>query len=188
METEEDTKAWTDLFTELELVFHVSNMVLERFDYDTAMKYKDLKEAIICNNKHLAGDKIGLHASHWPSIGVHANQNTDDDHTDDKSSFLGYDNILPFGDFHEGWLLFPSLGIRIRVFPGDIILIRGAALRHRAWKWRGKGRFVVVPFADRHLFPTERVGRICQPSRLYRSQYKEARGQSLAQPLPTFDI
>ncbi len=76
---------------------------------------------------------MGIHSSHWPCVAVHANQNATKDHTDDKSSHLGFDNILPFGKFHDGWLLFTSLGIHIPIYPGDIILIRGASLSHQAW-------------------------------------------------------
>jgi len=135
MYSPENMLAWNDLFTELDLTFHTSNMVLERIDHGAAKKYKDLKEAIISDNKHLPGGLMGIHSSHLPCVAVHANQNVTKDHTDDKSSHLGFDNILPFGEFHDGLLLFPSLGICIPIYPGDIILIRGASLSHQAWGW-----------------------------------------------------
>ena len=186
MYSPENMIAWNNLFTELELVFHVSNMVLEQIDYGVALKYKELKEAIIQDNNHLPGGLMGIHESHWPNIAVHANQNPDDDHKDDLSSHLGFDNILPFGDFHDGWLLFPGLGIHIGIFPGDVILIRGASLSHQAWGWRGNGRFVVVPFAEHHLFPVECVGRIRHPTPIFGDQYSKARKQCPAKDLPTF--
>ena len=106
-------KQWDKLFTHLEVPLHAANMVLERVDYKLAMAHRDLKEALMGDN-HLPGELLGLNISHWPSIGVHANQNTPEDHTDNKSLHLGFDNILPFGDFRDGWLLFPDLGIRIK--------------------------------------------------------------------------
>src|SRR5260370_17855384 len=143
------------------------------------MKYKDLKEAIISDNKHRAGGLMGINSLHWTCVAVHANQKATKDHTDDKSSHLGFDNILPFGEFHDGWLLFPSLGICIPIYPGDIILIRGASLSHQAWGWQGKGRLVVVPFAfaDCHLFPVEHVGRIRHPMPIFGDQYSQVRMQ-----------
>ena len=185
MYSPENMLAWNGLFTELDLTFHASNMVLEWIDHGAAKKYKDLKEAIILDNKHLPGGLMGIHSSHWPCVAVHANQNPTKDHTDEKSSHLGFDNILPFGDFHDGWLLFPSLGIHIQILPGDIILIRVASLSHQAWGWRGKGRFVVVPFADHHLFPVECVGRIRHPTPIFGDQYSQARRQCPTKVLPT---
>src|SRR5260370_5824906 len=119
MYSPENMLAWKDLFMELDLTFHASNMVLEQIDLGAAMKYKDLKEAIISDNKHLPGGLMGTHSSHWPCVVVHANQKATKDHRDDKSSHLGFDNILPFGEFHDGWHLFPSLCIFIQLYPGD---------------------------------------------------------------------
>ena len=126
MYSPENMLAWNNLFTELDLTIHASNKVLEWIDLGAAMKYKDMKEAIISDNKHLPGGLMGIHSSHWPCVAVHTNQNATKDHKDNKSSHLEFDNILPFGEFHDGWLLFPSLGIHIPIYPGDIILIKGA--------------------------------------------------------------
>ncbi len=62
MYSPENMLAWNDLFRELDLTFHASNMVLEQIDLGVAMKYKDLKEAIISDNKHLPGGLMGIHS------------------------------------------------------------------------------------------------------------------------------
>jgi hypothetical protein len=66
--------------------------------------------------------------------------------------------VLVYGDF-DGTFEVKELGVRIRIRPGDIILLRGAALRHKAGRWKGKGRMVIVPFGDRRLFAAEHIRR-----------------------------
>jgi hypothetical protein len=161
-------------------------MVLERVDLNIAMKYVELKEKIIQERK-IPGALFTTHSSHFPGVAVHTNQYADKSHTDRWSSHLGYDGISSFGDFKGLWYLFPTLGIRIRIHPGDIVLLRGAALPHQAWGWRGRNRLVLVPFADRQLFSTERVGRIRECGRLYGANHKHVRGNNPAKKLDTFE-
>jgi len=87
-----------------------------------------------------------------------------------------------YGDF-EGWFEVEELGIRIRFLPGDILLIRGSALHHKAGKWTGNGRFVIVPFGDGRLFRAEAVKRPTTYPPLYGSSYQKSRNQYPAKEL-----
>ena len=119
----------------------------------------------------LASAVMGIHSSHWSCVAVHTNHNASKDHTDVQSSHQGFNNNLLLDEFHDAWLLFPRLRIHIPIYPGDIILIRGASLTHQAWVWQGKGMFVVVPLADCHLSPVEHVGRIRHPTPIFGDKY-----------------
>jgi hypothetical protein len=79
-----------------------------------------------------------------------------------------------YGDF-EGWFEIEELGVRIRFLPGDILLIRGSALHHKAGKWTGNGRFVIVPFCDGRLFRAQNIRRPVSLPPIYGSSYKKTR-------------
>jgi hypothetical protein len=82
--------------------------------------------------------------------------------------------VLVYGDF-DGTFEVKELGVRIRIRPGDIILLRGAALRHKAGRWKGKGRMVIVPFGDRRLFAAEHIRRPTSSPPLYGSSWAKSR-------------
>ena len=75
----------------------------------------------------------------------------------------------------EGWFEVEELGIRIQFLPGDILLIRGSVLHHKAGRWTGNGRFIIVPFCDGRLFAAEKVERPKNAPPLYGSSYKISR-------------
>ena len=83
--------------------------------------------------------------------------------------------MLVYGDF-EGTFEVKDLGVRIRFRAGDILLLRGAALAHKAGRWTGKGRMVIVPFCDGHLFAAERTRRPTSSPPLYGSSWGKSRG------------
>lgn len=107
-------------------------------------------------------------------------------HFDKKSLHSGWDIIVPFGPFRNCRLEFPELGIFLAVSPGDIILIRGAGLKHKASSWEGDGRMVIVPFVDRHLFAWEESARPHTFYPLYGKGWKNFRRHFPATPLSKF--
>ena len=82
--------------------------------------------------------------------------------------------MLVYGDF-EGSFEVKELGVRLIFRGGDILILRGAALRHKAGRWTGKGRMVLVPFCDRHLFAAEKVKRPKSIPPMYGSSWAVSR-------------
>jgi hypothetical protein len=183
MESPSNMQAWNQFFSRIDIVLHAINCVADCVDFDTMSRYRELKQAII---KAFPGTFMALHASHWPNVGVHANQLPPIPHKDMLSNHNGFDGISSFGQFEHCWICFPHLGIRILIHMLDVCLLRGAALYHHMYTWKGLGRFVVVPFADRHLFPTMRVKRPKKPGRIFGTRWGEFRRLHVAKPLPTF--
>jgi hypothetical protein len=179
--------AWVEFFQEVDPILHAINCVADCVDFETMGCYRKLKETIINNpNSHLPGLFMGVNASHWANIAIHANQLPSKAHKDLLSNHNGFDGISSFGQFQKCWICFPHLGIRILINMLDVCLLRGAALFHHMYRWKGLGRFVIVPFVDRHLFPTKRVKRPKFPLPLFRQHWKAFRAQHPSKPLPTF--
>lgn len=59
--------------------------------------------------------------------------------------------------------------------PGDIILLRGAALYHKAGRWTGDGRFIIAPFCDRRLFHMTHVARPREVHHIYGPSWRQTR-------------
>jgi hypothetical protein len=188
--------AWVKLFSAIQPLLSAINHVADCVDFFTMRSYRKLKQRVVNRNKfkrrdmkrnkHFPGVFMGIHNSHWLNIGIHANQLPEKPHKDGLSSHKGLDAISSIGPFEDCWICFPHLGIRFRIRPLDVCLIRGAALYHHMYRWKGDGRFVIVPFADRHLFPTFRVRRPKFPSSVFGADWKEFRTQYPAKDLGSF--
>jgi hypothetical protein len=135
---------------------HMVNAIMERIDPAYVRSHRELKKIVVEGDK---GRFLNQNPSAWPGIAIHFNQLQSHYHFDNKSLYSGFDVINPWGPFEQCILVFPDLGISLPIEPGDIVLLRGAALRHGAKKWEGKGRMVLVPFVDRRLFGGERLAR-----------------------------
>ena len=96
------------------------------------------------------------------------------------------DIVLCYGEF-EGSFEVKELGVRIRFQPGDILLLHGAALQHKAGKWTGNGHFVIVPFCDCHLFAAEFVRCPQSAPPLYGSSWANSRAKYPYKNLKTKD-
>ena len=180
--------AWIQFFTKVDPLLHAINCMSDCVDFETMGCYRKLKDRII-NAKGpggLPGEFMGVHSSHWVNIAVHANQMPLKPHKDLLSNHNGYDAIMSFGGFTKCWICFPHLGIWVLINMLDVCLLQGAALFHHMYRWKGKGRFVIVPFVDRHLFPTRRVQRPQHPLPIFRQNYKSFRRDNPAKVLPTF--
>lgn|SRR6266852_406010 len=151
---------------------HMVNAIMERIDPDYVRSHRELKKTVLEGDK---GYFLKQNPSAWPGIAIHYNQLQTKVHFDNKSLYSGFDVINPWGPFKECILVFPDLGISLPIEPGDVVFLRGAALRHWAKKWEGNGRMVLVPFVDRRLFGAERVARPCSFRRLYGSGYNDLR-------------
>jgi hypothetical protein len=186
MKRPENMDCWVELFSTVEPILHSINHVADCVDFFTMRSYRKLKQKVMDHKKDLPGGFMGIHLSHWLNIGVHANQLPSKPHRDGLSSHKGLDGICSIGPYGECWICFPHLGIRFRIRPLDVVLVRGAALFHHMYRWNGEGRFVIVPFADRHLFPTFRVKRPKFPGSVFGADWKEFRTQNPAKDLGSF--
>ena len=129
---------------------------------------------------------MGLHPSHFINIAVHANQLPSKPHKDGLSNHNGLDGICSVSPFEDCYICFPHLGIRLKIRPLDVCVLRGAGLFHHMYKWKGRGRFVIVPFTDRHLFPTLRVKRPKYPRHFPGEKWRSFKADFPPSPLSTF--
>lgn len=150
-------------------------MVVERLDPPLYESYKRLKRAII--DKYPNHPILERNPFCLPSLAIHFDMDVKDTHFDGQSLWCGYDGIIPLGPFFDATLQFPGLGLGVRSNPGDIFLVRGAGLAHTAGGWKGAGRMVFAPFADRRLYGWFRVARPITTTRLYGSKYSAFRKQ-----------
>jgi hypothetical protein len=51
-------------------------------------------------------------------------------HTDSQDPPLGWAILAAFGDFTDGVIELPNLGLKIRYGPGDVVAIRGKVIPH----------------------------------------------------------
>jgi len=178
---------WVRLFDALDLVLLTGNLIADLVDPEKMARYRELKEKLTeCDLHDGPPHFLALHSSMWTNIAIHANQLQSLPHKDSLSSHLGSDQIFPFGPFKRCSLALPHLGVRVRLEPLDFCLIQGVALWHHMYTWEGPGCFVVVPFADHHLFPYSRVKRPTNPLPLLGDFWTELRAQHPAKLLPTF--
>jgi hypothetical protein len=81
---------------------------------------------------------------------------------------------MVYGDF-EGTFEIEELGVIVVIHSGDVIFLRGSALRHKAGRWKGTGRMVIVPFGDRRLFAAQHVRRPTTNPPLYGDSWRRSR-------------
>jgi hypothetical protein len=153
MKRPENLNEWYDLFVGINPILQGINSLGDCVDYETMSRYCHLKRKVVNWTKIPLASMMGIHSSHFLNIAVHANQLPSQPHVDSLSSHLGYDGINSVGPFEYVWICFLHLGIWIKVRRLDMMLLWGAALHHHMYWWKGEGHFVIVPFADRHLFP-----------------------------------
>jgi hypothetical protein len=59
-------------------------------------------------------------------------------HTDIQDPHLGWAILAALGSHKGGHLYLPHLGLRVRLEPGDIILLRGRVVPHQVEEWTGQ--------------------------------------------------
>jgi hypothetical protein len=72
------------------------------------------------------------------------------DHLDPK---LAYAGLFAAGNFTSGgYIHFPQLNLRVRLLPGDFVLIRGRVLEHEIEAWEGGQRISIPHFTHTSLW------------------------------------
>lgn len=66
-------------------------------------------------------------------------------HRDSQDPRLAYAGLYAAGDFKMGgYLHFPQLKLKVRLLPGDFVLLRGRVLEHEIEAWEG-GQSISIP-------------------------------------------
>jgi len=73
-------------------------------------------------------------------------------HTDSQDPQLGYAGIFVLGRFLGGEMDIPALRLKIRMQPGDFLLIRGRVLKHKIKDWTGDCRISIPHFTHTALW------------------------------------
>lgn len=74
-------------------------------------------------------------------------------HWDSQDPRLAYAGLYAAGNFTSGgYLYFPQLNLRVRLLPGDFILLRGRVLEHEIEAWEGGQRISIPHFTHTSLW------------------------------------
>lgn len=74
-------------------------------------------------------------------------------HRDSQDPLLAYAGLYAAGNFTTGGCLyFPQLNLRVRLLPGDFVLIRGRVLEHEIEAWEGGQRISIPHFTHTSLW------------------------------------
>jgi hypothetical protein len=149
MSTAASFTATCRLWHELDLLSHRVNTVLKLLDpvfYAKLEKLRELANArpfiqalheidvlLLEGREFLFNRKSGLHKdSHDPQ--------------------LGWAVLFALGNFKGGYVHLPHLGLRVRLEPGDMVLIRGRVVQHEIEDWEGGQRISVPHFTHTSLW------------------------------------
>ncbi|RPB05989.1 hypothetical protein L873DRAFT_1785133 [Choiromyces venosus 120613-1] len=85
-------------------------------------------------------------------------------HVDINDIPLGFCAITLLGEFTDGHLCLPSLGVKLTLQPGCILFLRSYLLPHYVGKWTGN-RFSIVQYTHQSIFDyfTEQTGEAVFP-------------------------
>ena len=73
-------------------------------------------------------------------------------HTDRLDPQLGWAVLFALGNFKGGYVHLPHLGLRVRLEPGDMVLVRGRVVKHEIEDWEGGQRIGVPHFTHTSLW------------------------------------
>jgi hypothetical protein len=73
-------------------------------------------------------------------------------HRDVKELPDGWVGMLVFGDYKDGHLFLPDLGIALPYKSGDVVFIRSWALKHFINAYQGTERYVIVFSTTKSIF------------------------------------
>ena len=74
-------------------------------------------------------------------------------HRDSQDPKLAYAGLYAAGNFTSGGhLFFPQLNLRVRLLPGDFVLLRGRVLEHQIEAWEGGQRISIPHFTHTSLW------------------------------------
>jgi len=74
-------------------------------------------------------------------------------HRDHQDPRLAYAGLYAAGNFKSGgYVSFPQLNLRVRLLPGDFVLLRGRVLEHEIEAWEGGQRISIPHFTHTSLW------------------------------------
>jgi len=74
-------------------------------------------------------------------------------HFDNRDLSVGWQVLIAGGNFKSGGSVYvPSLGLRLRLLPGDMVAIRGRLLAHKVEPWDGGQRISLVSFTHEDVW------------------------------------
>ena len=74
-------------------------------------------------------------------------------HVDSQDPKLAYAGLYAAGNFSlGGYLFFHQLNLRVRLLPGDFVLLRGRVLAHEIEEWEGGQRICIPHFTHTSLW------------------------------------
>jgi hypothetical protein len=74
-------------------------------------------------------------------------------HFDSQDPKLAYAGLYAAGNFSKGgYLFFKQLNLRVRLLPGDFVLLRGRVLAHEIEEWEGGQRISIPHFTHTSLW------------------------------------
>ena len=80
-------------------------------------------------------------------------------HRDLKDPKSGWVGMVVLGDFRDGNLCLPDIGVALPYQPGDLVFMRSWALQHFIRKYQGIERYVIVFSTPGSLFDWNVVNR-----------------------------
>ena len=107
---------------------------------EASLLWEKLWEAILSYN-NLSTEDILIYEGCQFLYNCHTAQHNDW-HDPPKS----YVVMADFGSFHGGYFCFPTLGLRVRMGPGDVIALHGQVVLHEVEQWDGGQRISIPHF------------------------------------------
>lgn len=139
-----------ELFKRLELVSHRINSILEIVDPQFHANLQQLRKAM--EQKHAVSkcmNAIDPLLLEGREILFNRESGL---HFDKQDPKLAYAVLLTAGNFKGGYISIPLLKLRIRLEPGDLVVIRGRVLEHEIEEWEGQQRISVPHFTHTSLW------------------------------------
>lgn len=73
-------------------------------------------------------------------------------HRDNRDPNNGWACLVAIGDFKGGSVYMPDINLRVRLEPGDALLLRGHALQHEVDDWDAGQRISLAHFTHQSLW------------------------------------
>lgn len=83
-----------------------------------------------------------------------------DVHVDSQDPPLSWVVDLALGEHKGGHLVLPQVGLRIRLEPGDVIMLRGRLIRHGVEDWTGGQRISIPHFTHSSTWRMMEMGHL----------------------------
>jgi hypothetical protein len=138
-----------ELFTELSILSHQVNEILHFIDPDFYAKLLELCRRANSDPYIRALNSIDILLLEGREF---LYNRLSELHTDGLDPQLGWAILIALGDFKGGHVHLPQLGLRVRLQPGDVVLIRGRVVKHEIEEWTDGQRISVPHFTHTSLW------------------------------------